>query len=220
MENYEIRAKARQDLGEKIFGSKWMYALAASLIYSAIIGGVSAIPGIGQVASLLLSGPLLFGIVGYYLKLADAKDATLNNLFDGFNDFSETFLLGLMTSIFTFLWALLFIIPGIIKSYAYSMAFYIKHDNPSYTWKQCLDESQKLMDGHKWKLFCLHFSFIGWIFVCIFTFGIGLLWLSPYMEAANANFYRSLKPEQSAQSDDFAYAKFDGSTSSNGFESF
>ena len=82
---------------------------------------------------------------------------------------------------------------SIVKTYAYSMAYYVKRDNPTYNWKQCLDESQCIMKGNKWKLFCLQFSFIGWAIVCVFTFGIGYLWLAPYMNAATANFYENVK---------------------------
>lgn len=191
MTNYEIRAKARQDLGGKIFGSKWMMALAAYLIYSVIIGICSFVPYVGSVATFLLTGPLIIGLFTFYVKLARAEEAKIENLFDGFNDFVQNFLLQLMIGIFTFLWSLLFFIPGIVKSYSYSMAYYIKIDNPSYDWKTCIDESKKRMDGHKWELFCLHFSFIGWEILCCFTFGIGLLWLTPYMQAANANFYEA-----------------------------
>ena len=197
MTNYEIRAKAREDLGGKIFDSKWMYALLAALIYGAIVSVISAVPYIGGIASLLLAGPLVFGITKYFIKLTEQSESpTLNCLFDGFNDFSETFLLNLMMSIFVFLWSLLLVIPGIIKAYAYSMAFYIKNDNPSYNWKQCLDESQKMMDGHKWQLFCLQFSFIGWDLLAALTLGIGYLWLNPYRSMTEACFYRNLCPKK------------------------
>ncbi len=197
MSNYDIRAKARQDLGSNLFSTQWMSALAASAIYAVIVGAVStALPAIG---ALLLSGPFMFGLVRYFTKLARAEKPAIDNLFDGFKDFSQSFLLELMMNLFVFLWSLLFIIPGIIKAYAYSMAFYIKQDHPEYDWKECLDESQRMMDGHKGDLFLLHLSFIGWELLCvlfaILTFGIGtisVLWLSPYMQAAQANFYNEL----------------------------
>ena len=70
-----------------------------------------------------------------------------------------------MTRLFTILWAMLFIVPGFVKSYSYSMAMYIKVDNPDYDWRKCIDESQRMMQGHKWDLFVLDLSFIGWLFV-------------------------------------------------------
>lgn len=192
MSNHDIRAKARQDLGSNIFSTQWMTALAVSLIYSLIVGALSAIPAVGSIASLLLSGSLAFGISRYYTKLARNETPTIDNLFDGFKLLIQNFFLAFMMSLFVFLWSLLFIIPGIIKAYAYSMAFYIKQDHPEYEWKECLDESQRIMDGHKADLFLLQLSFIGWMILCIFTAGIGFLWLEPYMQAAQANFYNEL----------------------------
>lgn len=191
MSNREIRARARQDLGGNIFDSKWMMALLASVIVSLIIGACAAIP----FGALVVGGPLSIGLIGYFMRLMRKdEDPAIEQVFDGFiNDFLQSFLIYLMTGIFTFLWTLLFIIPGIVKAYAYSMAYYVKRDNPTYDWKQCLDESQRIMKGNKWKLFCLQFSFIGWAIVCVFTFGIGSLWLTPYMNAANANFYENIK---------------------------
>jgi sugar phosphate permease len=90
-------------------------------------------------------------------------------------------------------WRMSFIIPGIIKSYSYAMSFYIKHDHPEYDWKQCIDESRRMMDGHKWQLFCLDFSFIGWNLLGFLCCGIGLLWVAPYEMASRANFYENLK---------------------------
>ena len=192
MENKKLREKARQDLGSNLFSSQWMNALAACLIYSVIVGAVSAIPGVGTIASILLAGPMMFGFILYFLKVSRNENPTIENLFDGFKDFSGNFCLSFMMSLFIFLWSLLFVIPGIIKSYSYSMAFYIKNDHPEYNWRQCLDESRRIMDGHKFELFCLHLSFIGWEILCVFTLGIGFLWLAPYMQAATTNFYEAL----------------------------
>jgi uncharacterized membrane protein len=98
-----------------------------------------------------------------------------------------------MIYIFTFLWSLLFVIPGIVKAYAYSMAYYIKVDNPSWDWKTCIDESQKIMDGHKMELFLLELSFIGWWCVGLATCGIGMFWVAPYMNATRVHFYETIR---------------------------
>lgn len=194
MSNYEIRAKARADLGGNIFDGKWMMALLAALVVSLIVGACAAIPVVGSIGAFIVGGPLTLGLAGYFLHLSRSEKTDIENVFDSFNEhFLQSFLLYLMMGIFTFLWSLFFVIPGIVKMYAYSMAYYIKRDNPTYDWKQCLDESQRIMKGNKWKLFCLQFSFIGWAIVCVFTFGIGYLWLTPYMNAANANFYENIK---------------------------
>lgn len=223
MSNSEIRAKARQDLGGNIFSNNWMIALVVCLlvnILSSVCGSV--VPLLG---ALLIDGPLMVGMAGYFLALSRKEPtAKIEKIFDGFNDFGSNFLLGLMMFLFTFLWMLLLIVPGIVKAYAYSMAFYIKRDHPTYNWKECLDESQRLMQGHKGDLFCLHLSFIGWALLCclasFLTCGVGLicfLWLSPYVEAANANFYDSLVVAPAAPAAPVTDAPSDGPE--NTFES-
>ena len=186
----EIRAKARQQLGNNIFSNQWLYALVVCLIVTAISGIASST----VVIPLLISGPLSFGATKVFLKLARSGDAIkIEDTFGGFtSDLGGNIILGLLISVFTFLWSLLFVIPGIVKAYSYSMAFYIKHDNPTYTWKQCIDESRKMMDGNKMRLFLLDLSFIGWIIVGMLCLGIGTLWVSPYMSAAHANFYEEI----------------------------
>ena len=92
--------------------------------------------------------------------------------------------LNILIAIFTFLWSLLFIIPGIVKAYSYAMTPYIVHDNPEMPVRECIRQSQRMMKGYKMKLFLLDLSFIGWILLGIFSFGIGLLWVLPYMETA------------------------------------
>lgn len=192
MSNYEIRAKARQDLGNSIFSNSWMISLVVYLLVGLILGACSSIlPGIG---AIIVTGPLYVGMAKYFLLLArEPAEAKLETSFSGFNDFGANLLIGLMSGLFVFLWSLLLIVPGIIKAYAYSMAFYIKNDNPTYDWKQCLDESQRMMTGNKGKLFLLDLSFIGWILLGALCCGIGTLWVSPYMEAARANFYEDIK---------------------------
>ncbi len=194
----EHRARARQYLGGHIFNGRWMYVLLAGLIVSAISTVIAAIPGVGAVAALLITGALAVGLALFLLHLARSADAQpeLGKLFNGFTEgFVENLLLGLMTAIFTFLWSLLFIIPGIVKSYAYSMAPYIRADHPEYTWKQCLDESIRITKGHKMRLFLLQLSFIGWIIVGALAFGIGTLWVTAYMNAATVSYYESIRAE-------------------------
>ncbi len=196
----EHRANARKALGDNVFSTNWLMGLLVVLIYSLIIGAASTVSS--GIATIVISGPFMLGLAGCFLAIVRNGSVKVENLFDGFkNDFLQSFLLGLMTSIFTFLWSLLFIIPGIVKAYAYSMAWYIKHDNPTYDWKQCMDESQRLMMGKKWNLFCLDLSFIGWIIVSALICGIGVLWVEPYMQAARASFYESLLSKHTQYTD-------------------
>src|SRR5690606_11316295 len=101
-------------------------------------------------------------------------------------------LLGFLIGIFTFLWSLLLVIPGIIKSLSYSQAYFIIKDHPEMSVLDAITESRHRMNGYKWKYFLLNLSFIGWGILSILTLGIGLLWLVPYITASYAAFYNDL----------------------------
>ena len=156
--------------------------------------------GISSVAVLLISGPLSYGLAKVFLRLVYGEDrVNIAYMFDGFReDFGGNIVLTIMIGIFTFLWSLLFVIPGIIKAFSYSMAYYIKADHPDYDWRRCISESKELMRGYKGAYFVLQLSFIGWYFVCLFTFGLGYLWLLPYQNCTNANFYAWVTAQKSA----------------------
>ncbi len=189
---FEIRARARKALGGNIFATTWLLVLVAGLIVNAIMGVVS----FTYVGPLILTGPLSYGLIKVILKAVREQDSKveLGDLFKGFTeDFVGNFLTGLLVTLFTFLWSLLFVIPGIVKMYSYSMALYIKTDHPEYTAKQCIDESRKMMNGHKMELFLLQLSFIGWMFVGALCLGVGTLWVNAYMQTATACFYEELK---------------------------
>lgn len=209
MNNYNIsasqhRANARAMLGGQIFSNNWMMALLVTVIFSIIGTFASSITA--GIATLIIIGPLCFGLTKFFVNVSRNGEAKIDSLFSGFeNDFVQNLLIGLMTYLFTFLWSLLFIIPGIVKSYSYSMAYYIKCDNPSFDWKQCIDESRRIMKGKKWKLFCLDLSFIGWIIVGSLVCGIGVLWVEPYMQAARTSFYESIKETVEAAPQDDVY---------------
>lgn len=193
MTRYEIKTNAKQALGGKIFESKWLYAVLAVFICDAIIGAAGTV---GVVfGSLIVMGPMSYGLSKMFLKASrDHEQMRLEDLFSGFrDDFGGTLLIGLMSSLFVFLWSLLFLIPGIVMSYAYSQAYYIKADHPEYDWRQCLSESKAMMQGHKWELFVLDLSFIGWIIVGSFCFGVGVFWVDAWQNAARAEFYRNLR---------------------------
>ena len=151
--NSELRAQAREALR-----GKWPMAAVAALIYSAIAGGLSAIPVIGGLCSLFVGLPVAYG--------------------------------------FTILWSLLLVIPGIIKSYSYAMTSFILKDEPEMKNNAAIEKSMAMMEGSKMKLFMLDLSFIGWAILCIFTLGIGLLFLQPYVAISRAAFYEDLKAQQ------------------------
>ena len=182
----EIRSAARRALS-----GHWGQPVLTTLVYS-LVGSAAA--------SLLLLGllvvcPLEFGYKHTFLCLLRGEDSDemVGDQFKVFNNYGRYLGGSLLVFLYTFLWSLLLIVPGIIKSYSYAMTPYIMHDNPEMDSEDCIDESRRMMSGHKWKLFCLDLSFIGWAILCIFTFGIGLLWLQPYIEASHAKFYEELK---------------------------
>ena len=105
--------------------------------------------------------------------------------------------IGLM-SIYIFLWCLLLFIPGIIKAYSYCFAPYISMDNDELTAEECINESMKLTNGYKMKLFLLDLSFIVWYLLCIVTLGIAILWVVPYHEAARIALYEDIKAQPQA----------------------
>lgn len=203
MTRQQIKAMARAQLGNSIFGNTWLIAVVVILIQGALSYSVNVIPGVGQIATILISGPMAYGVASMFIKQTrTGEPMNIPDIFNGFrDDFSNTFLIGLMTTLFTMLWSLLFVIPGIVKAYSYSMAMYIKNDNPDYDWRKCIDESQEMMSGHKADLFMLDLSFLGWMIVGTLCAGVGVFWVNAYMSAAHAQFYEDLRlhsgqPEQ------------------------
>lgn len=191
--NSILRKNARAQLGNNIFSNTWLMLMVVYLIYSAIVSAASSFSF--GIATLVITGPLLFGINRICVGLVKGKNKVeIEGIFDGFKEcFTESFLLSLMIGIFTFLWSLLFVVPGIIKSYSYAMAPYILQDDPSKGWQNSLNESKEIMEGHKWQLFCLDLSLIGWYVVGFLCCCIGIVFVYPYALMARANFYMALK---------------------------
>ena len=97
----------------------------------------------------------------------------------------------LLQTVLIFLWSLLFVIPGLVKSYSYALAYYLQQE-PGGAEREpadILNESRRMMNGYKWQLFCLDFSFIGWYILGALCFGIGTFFVVPYHQQARANFY-------------------------------
>ncbi len=176
---------------------KWGLAVGTFLVYCVITIIISSIPKVGSLASLLISGPMTLGLVIFSLALSRNKKAKFEQIFKGFENFSLALRAYLWMLLFILLWSLLFIIPGIIKGYSYSMIFYILADNQSMGVKKALKESMKMMQGNKMKLLSLQVRFLGWLLLCLLTFGVGLLWLVPYMQVSVAKFYDDIKDSKS-----------------------
>ena len=139
-------------------------------------------------------GPIFVGLSSVHLNLVRGSGAIrITSFFDGFREIVDNFQIGFMYALNIVLWSLLAIFPGIYIAYSYSMAFYVKKDHPEYTWRECFDESERIMEGNRWRLFKLHCNFIGWFLLGAAFAGIGLLWVFPYASVSTAVFYEEAK---------------------------
>ena len=136
--------------------------------------------------------PFSVAFYWFFLSISRLETPKLSVLFTIYADWKTSLKLigtSIVVSIFVFLWTLLLIIPGIIKSISYSQTFFVLKDHPEYSITEAITESKKIMQGYKWKYFLLNLSFIGWGILSLFTLGIGLLWLTPYITTSLASFY-------------------------------
>lgn len=226
-----IRARGRAALT-----NNWQQAMTAMLVYFAFInlipniidsllGWSYTLPGGGVITNspswlylLLVAGPFTLGLVSYFIGLFRNQDTQVNHVFDGFEKFGKAFVLELLVGIFVFLWTLLFIVPGIIAAFRYSQAFLIMNDRPELSAMECINESKRIMNGNKAKLFTLILSFIGWAILAAIPSGIysglfvglneiptlfdslmmfvlsaGYLWVGAYFYTSLVVFYELLK---------------------------
>ena len=149
----------------------------------------------GLFINFLLLYPLMLGYTVAHNDLLVSGDSRLtgNSFRHMFSGYLRNVLTMFLMYLFIFLWALLLVIPGIIKSLAYSMTPFIIKDYPELSPNQAINLSIKMMKGRKFDLFWLYLSFIGWFFLCIFTLGLGYLWLAPYVQTSMAAFYQDVK---------------------------
>lgn len=146
-----------------------------------------------SIARLFIGSIVGIGYARFNLDLVDnVTEARFATLFSYMRFWKVAIITRIARTLYILLWTLLFIIPGIIASYNYALTDYILAENPELTTKEALELSKKMMYGHRFRLFCLEFSFIGWAFLCVLSLGIGLIWLLPYTEAAKAAFYRDV----------------------------
>ena len=160
-----------------------------TLIIGFIISAAAPIFGAGMIISPAFS----ISIVMIYIALTQDVKPEIGDIFKGFKILGKALWLFIITGFFTYLWSLLFVIPGIIKGLSYSMAPYILAENPTMTAREALNESKRITNGYKAQLFVLQLSFIGWMFLIPLTFGLISIWLIPYMNATYANFYNAIK---------------------------
>ncbi|MEK4873430.1 DUF975 family protein [Bacillus sp. FSL W8-0102] len=152
---------------------------------------------VSQILTLLLT-PVTVGYSWVFLRLVRKEPVQIKNTFELFSGklYWKSLGLTILITIYTFLWSLLLVIPGIIKSFAYSQAYFILKDHPDYSLNQIITESRKMMNGYKWRYFLLQLSFIGWFILSLITLGIGLLWLVPYVYSSLARFYEEISQKR------------------------
>ena len=160
--------------------------LAGSVIYIAVAAILLA------VIYFVLGSVIETGYARFNLDIVDGKEAKLESLFTYFYNWKTTAATRFIVGLKTLLWTFVFIIPGIIAAYSYAMTGYILAEHPELTATEAVERSKEMMDGNRFRLFCLQFSFICWAILCSFTFGIGNLWLTPYKRAAITAFYREI----------------------------
>ncbi len=193
--NFDLRAEARHSLS-----GHWTTAVLVTLVYmivAAVFTTPSYVHDYASIISLLLYilvfYPIAYGYCIYALNVRRGEMAGVGTLFTGFDNYKRVTLTLLLRSVYIFLWSILLVVPGIVKSYSYAMTEFVLRDHPELSSDAAIEESMALMKGNKWKLFCLDLSFIGWIFLGVITAGIGLLWVAPYMTVARAAFYEDIK---------------------------
>ena len=217
MTSSELRAIARRNL-EGTWGISVGVALVAAILGGLIVGTGSninfnfnedtvrnlppifwtvllplvSLAGLLGIVSFILGGTVELGYAKFLLKQYDRKELQFSDLFSQFERFGTGFAQQFLRVLFTTLWMLLFIIPGIVKGLSYAMTPFILEEHPEMTASEAIKASMRLMDGHKMDLFILGLTFIGWQILACLTMGIGFLFLNPYMNAAYAAFYRSI----------------------------
>lgn len=191
MNRAQLKAAAKLQIKGHI-GILFIIMLAGT--FASLIANV--IPVVGALASAIVISPAFtLGMAVIFLNLTKNIAPQFDYLLDGLRDFWSAFKVTFFVGLFTALWSLLFVIPGIVKGLSYSMSIFILAENKGMPAREAIDRSRKMMDGHKMELFLLMLSFIGWLLLGYVTFGIALVWVVPYMGTTIANFYQSLKPQ-------------------------
>lgn len=178
----ELRDKAWNILKEDNYWNLFLVNLIIILIL-----------GLLNFFSIFIVGTLLVSQSLMNLNVYRKKDFLFEDMIEPFKiNYVNTLTTYLLKMVFIFLWSLLFIIPGIIKRFSYAMTEFILVDNPKLTANEAITKSKEMMNGNKWRYFLLHLSFIGWYLLSILTFGIGFVFLAPYIKAAETAFYLEL----------------------------
>ncbi len=203
MNRIEIKGKAK----EFAFANKWNIWKPYLVIYaiSFVFGFVLAlfrIDSTNPVYNLLTTAleiallPASVGCVYYTINLVKGKNLDVKEaLMSKYKFFLPILAVTLLVGIFTALWTLLLIVPGIIYALKMTMVNYLlaEEDLEKVPFKEIMKTSEEMMDGYKMDYFVFCLSFLGWILLSVVTFGIGLIWALPYITVAQVMYYEELK---------------------------
>ena len=199
MQSFEIRAEAR-----RLLNNNWATAVGTVFLMEMILAGAGSMAQVflflAWIPMLLVCGAVDLGLATFFINLAEQERLIFEEGFSGFKNIVKAMGVYFFRGLFIFLWSLLLIVPGIIAAIRYSQAFFILKENPEIPVMDAVKRSSEMMRGYKTDYFLLQLSFIGWGILCLFTFGIGFLWLTPYVKTSNAVFYRELKKTCSEKS--------------------
>ena len=192
MNRAELKSQAKSQVQNK---------LGVLILITLIIGAISfaggcvlgLVPGGSFIAAIVITPAFALSVARVYLMVTRSITPRAKDAFCGFDDFFSAFKVTFLVGLYTFLWSLLFIIPGIVKSYAYSMSMYVLAENKGKSARACIKESVRITEGYKGELFLLDLSFIGWFLLGSLTCGIAYFWIIPYYSVTKANAYRVLK---------------------------
>lgn len=201
-----IKAEAKSFIGQN---ARWWKMTLATIAIYLISGGFSIYVNIATVINrddppttvgysssiiTLLLIPFTIAASGYYLNHIRGFNPEWKSLYkEGIDNYGSYLVTGVLVNVFTVLWSLLFVVPGIIKALAYSQAKYVIHDNPRLKGKEAIEISKRMTNGFKGDLFSMYLSFIGWYILVGLTGGILSIYVTPYVETTAAMYYENLK---------------------------
>lgn len=167
----------------RLSGDDWVLAMFMSLVSIAV--------------SLLVVNIITMGTMTWFHRSIKTEGLKMEEMFWTFKeDYGGNVLMMFLISLYTALWSMLFVVPGIVKGYSYSLAMYIKSENPNIPASKAIELSTRMTNGHKMDLFVLDMSFIGWGILSAFTLNIlGILYVMPYQYASKAFAYEEIKEE-------------------------
>ena len=208
LDRKELKAAAKAQIKGNI-GILFLCMLVMFIVVAVVSGLISAVTILsdnlvmvtvftllGSLLLIIVTPPFMVSFAMIYLNLREGQRPEVGHIFKGFSITGKSIWLYIIMQVFITLWSLLLIIPGIIKTYAYLLCFYVLAENQNMTARQALSESKRITKGYKMSLFVLGLSFILWGLLCVVTLGFAGIYVVPYIEATYANAYKKIQAEQ------------------------